>query len=61
MSDFQKQIDDFKQALEKLINEHSIDHRCTTPDYILAEYLVEVMESYRTTKSRLANWFRGEG
>ena len=40
-------IDGFEKELSVLINRHSIDNECATPDYILAEYMVQCMLAYQ--------------
>ena len=46
----------FEIDLEKLINEHSIDNDLNTPDYILADYLVNCLENYRKITEERENW-----
>lgn len=36
---------EFELALIKLLNKHSIDNMTGTPDYMLAEYLVEHLQT----------------
>lgn len=44
-------------ALSKLLNEHGIDSQTDTPDYILANYLVECLEAYvKAIDARRAWW-----
>lgn len=43
----------FKNELTQLINKYSIDAEANTPDYLLAEYVVDVLSSYvGITKAR---------
>lgn len=43
----------FKNEITQLINKYSIDAEANTPDYILAEYVVDVLSSYvGITKAR---------
>lgn len=37
----------FRQDLRQLINAHSIDNYCQTPDLILTEYVIRSIEAYR--------------
>ena len=46
----------FKKELENLINIHSIDNEFNTPDYILADYLVNCLENYRKITEQMENW-----
>jgi hypothetical protein len=36
----------FRQALEALINDHSMENVSDTPDYILASYLAKCLEAF---------------
>ena len=36
----------FKKELEELINKHSKENESDTPDYILADYINQCLESY---------------
>ena len=40
-------MEGFEKELSALINRHSIDNECATPDYILAEYMVQCMLAYQ--------------
>ena len=43
----------FQKDLKELINYHSIDNECHTPDYILAKNIVDYLRVYaETMKSR---------
>lgn len=46
----------FEDDLEHLLNYHGEDARAETPDYILAEYLVGCLESYRRASRRTNQW-----
>lgn len=49
---FKKQ-EEFVEVLEQLINECGIDNECNTPDYILANYILQTLITYKKTKNRL--------
>jgi len=34
---------DFKEELRVVINRHSVDNKCETPDYILTEFLYNMI------------------
>lgn len=40
-------IAEFQRKLTNLINESSIDNLCNVPDYILAEFLIKNLETWR--------------
>lgn len=48
--------DEFAAELKVLLNKHSIDSYAATPDYILAGYLVEMVETLRKTRYETARW-----
>jgi hypothetical protein len=41
----------FRKELEALINRYSIDSHCEAPDFILADYLCDSLQSYRVANS----------
>ena len=41
----------FRQDLTSLINEHSLEQHCNTPDYILADYLINCFNNYCNIKN----------
>lgn len=45
-------FEDFRRAL----NTHSVDAELSTPDFILAEYLINCLNSYRQAKASTENW-----
>jgi DNA polymerase I-like protein with 3'-5' exonuclease and polymerase domains len=51
-------IDDenLKRDLSKIMNIHGIDTECSTPDYILAEYLIDCLKSYKKLDNANRTW-----
>ena len=47
---------EFQKRLEGLINEMSMENFSNTPDFILAEYLVECLKSYTHAHYRCNDW-----
>lgn len=43
-------LNDFTDEVSSLLNRLSLDNDANTPDYILAEYLCNCYETYRTCK-----------
>ena len=41
-----KNVEKFKVELEHLINKHSIENGSNTPDFIIAEYLINCLLNY---------------
>lgn len=50
---------EFEVELTRLINRHSADNDSGTPDYILANYLVDCLKGFNKVVKRRAEW-RGE-
>lgn len=48
---------EFVQELEQLINRHSVDSYMNTPDFILAESIVEQLEGVRELNAKRDRWF----
>ena len=46
----------FQEDLRAIVNKHSMDDACSTPDYILAGMLTEVLEAYRKTVAANILW-----
>ena len=44
-----KRINDFQKDLEKLINSHSLENLCNTPDFVLAHHLTDSLLTYIKT------------
>lgn len=51
---------EFTKKLKHLINECSMDAATDTPDYLLAEYLVEQLEAYRKVHKATGRWYAAE-
>jgi hypothetical protein len=52
---------EFRQRLEHLINTNTMENGSSTPDFILAEYLVNCLKNFDETVSAREKWFgRGE-
>jgi hypothetical protein len=47
---------EFQEELRALLNRHSLDDACSTPDFILAGMLTEHLETYRKTVSSNIQW-----
>jgi hypothetical protein len=46
----------FRQELEKLINKHGIDNLLNTPDYILANYVIDSLMVYGNATEKRDSW-----
>jgi len=47
----------FRQELEELINKHSLENGSDTPDFILAEYLMESLRAFDRATNARESWF----
>lgn len=47
----------FVKELEELINRHSLETGCDTPDFILAKYLEKCLYNYMETVNARDKWF----
>lgn len=52
-----KKQDEFKRDLTQLLNKHSLENLGNTPDFILAEYIIECLKNYSFTVTRRDNWY----
>ena len=46
-----------QKEIETLMNKYNIDTITDTPDFILAEYLMNNLRNYLITKSNVEQWF----
>jgi hypothetical protein len=52
-------MEEFKEIqleLAAVLNRYSMDAACNTPDFVLAEYLVDCIASYRKAKEANDKW-----
>lgn len=54
MSRYFKYETDFRLELEHILNKNGIDNELNTPDFILAEYLIQALDSYRDIQNRVS-------
>ncbi len=46
----------FMKELERLVNKYGFDSKFNTPDYILAEFMYNSLESYGTATGKNIRW-----
>lgn len=51
-------LDDFEKDLAEVINRHGMASQCETPDYVLAEYVVLILGSYKQARLKAKNYSR---
>lgn len=47
----------FEKDLEDLINKYSLENESNTPDFILAEYLQNCINSFNISVNRRSKWY----
>jgi len=50
----------FREDLETLINQHSRENGSDTPDWILAEYLMDCLNAFDLAVSRRSAWYKAQ-
>ncbi len=53
MSRYFKYETTFRLELEHILNKNGIDNELNTPDFILAEYLIQALDTYRDIQKRV--------
>jgi len=49
--------DSFKKELSSLINKYSLESKSSTPDFILADYLINCLASWDKTQINRQRWY----
>ena len=49
--------DEFKKELELLINKYSIENESDTPDWIIAEYMMNSLQIFNNTINQREKWY----
>lgn len=52
-------MNEFQRELAALLNRHSIDNRCETPDFILADHIDRYLYGLANTMRQRERWFGG--
>ena len=47
----------FEKELESILNRYSKENESSTPDFILAKYLIACLEAYNTALKKRDKWF----
>jgi hypothetical protein len=50
----------FELELRQLLNEHSKENGSNTPDYILAQYLINCLDNFNNIIRQRENWYGRE-
>lgn len=51
-------FEQFQKALENIINIHCIENSSNTPDFILAEYIIDCLEAFNKCSRAREKWYR---
>jgi hypothetical protein len=54
----QRELTEFKEKLEDLLNRTGMDTFCNTPDFILAEHLTEQLRTFAVSMRERDGWMR---
>jgi len=49
-----------KSELQSVINRNSFENESNTPDWMLAEYLMDCLEAHTNATRRRDNWYGGK-
>jgi hypothetical protein len=49
---------EFHRDLEQLINKHSMENDSNTPDFILADYLMDALDAFDRACNTRTHWYR---
>jgi hypothetical protein len=47
----------FQKALESLLNRYCKDNASNTPDFLLAEYMLNVLDAFTTLNNKRERWY----
>jgi hypothetical protein len=53
-------MEEFRKELEEVINKHSMENGSDTPDFILAEYLVDCLKTFDKTMTSREKWYSNQ-
>ena len=51
---------EFKRELTILINKYSLENKSNTPDYILADYLIDCLSIFNACTNNRTNWYKNK-
>lgn len=49
---------DVEEEIRQVLNRHSVENQSGTPDYILAEYLLNCLKNFNEAVAKRAEWRR---
>lgn len=58
MSDCDQKLSELQLELTSLLNKYSVENRSDTPDFILAEYMMNCLAAYSSAVKLRDSWHR---
>ena len=52
---------DLRRELARTLNRHSAENKSNTPDFILAQFLIEAIRAFDAAVTARDQWYLGEG
>lgn len=56
-SEFHRLHEAFRKELQELLNRHSMENGCDTPDFLLADYLIGCLAAFNSAVNQRATWY----
>ena len=50
-------MSNFQKELQELINKHCLENESDSPDFILAEYMLDTLDAYNDAVKKRENWY----
>jgi len=57
LDDVRSAVEDFKKELEEVINRYSMENASNTPDFILANYLLDCLNAFNQACQMRETWY----
>jgi len=52
-----EKVNEFGKELEHLINRHSMENSCDTPDFILTAFILDCLQAFAKATKRREEWY----
>lgn len=50
-------MSDLREDIKEAINRHSLENKSNTPDFLLADYLIDCLDAFDKAVRRRENWY----
>jgi len=57
VSSTEQHLDEFRKEIENTINKFCMENESNTPDFILAEYLMDCLEAFDKATEKRTKWY----